>query len=268
MAEILTVERRRELRQLAAGVTSVEDAHRIIEEKGLRADPGENTTVFYYGSGVEGAKALTTREGYVRLEQTERGYFLDQVTRNLAEDGVIPRGSEQNTALFGDKTPNRLGEWGEASKELAENTHGCPVVFPDQSRGPERFKETAFYNAELPALTGRADVTGITTMDYLSGEHLTGQEFAAPLSFTPMTAPFANDEAYGLNESQLIMVRVGGETAADVIHSLGGDFGAVQAPSQQPAYANAQPQGVVTVRSIPTRPAAAAPDREPVRQRR
>ena len=238
MADILTVERRRELRQLAAGVTSVEDAHRIIEEKDLHADPAGNTSIFYYGTGVEGATALSTRDGFVRLEQTERGYFLDQVTRNLAEDGVIPRGSEQNAALFGDRTPNRLGEWGEASKEFAQRAEGCPIVFPDKTRGPEKFKETAFYNAELPALSGRTEITGLKAVDYASNKE--GREYGADMSFTLMKAPFANDETYGLNETQLTMFRVGGETTADTIHFLGGDFGAITSSTQGPAVEQSQ----------------------------
>ena len=213
MAEVLTVARRRELRQLAATVSSVEDAHRIIEAQDLHADPGENTSIFYYGQGVDGAKALSTREGFVRLEQTERGYFLDQVTRNLAEDGVIPRGSDENKALFGEHDQKRLGEWGEASKEFAENTRGSPVIFPDPNRGPEQFKQTVFYNAELPALSGNQAIRGLSPMSYTCDEAGADQDFGFARAFAPISPAFANDHAFGLNESQLVLVRVGGETA-------------------------------------------------------
>ncbi len=264
MAEVLTLARRRELRQLAATVSSVEDAHRIIKAQDLHADPGDNTSIFYYGQGVDGAKALSTREGFVRLEQTERGYFLDQVTRNLAEDGVIPRGSDENKALFGEHDQKRLGEWGEASKEFAENTRGSPVVFPDPNRGPDQFKQTVFYNAELPALSGNQAIRGLSPMSYTCDEAGVDQDFGFARAFAPISPAFANDGAFGLNESQLVLVRVGGETAADVLHSLGGDFGAVQLPSQAPAWASAsQSQGVVTTKTIPPRVPSTTQDRTP-----
>ncbi len=263
MADMLTLERRRELRQLASTVTSVEDAHRIVEQRGLHAAPGDNTSIFYYGRGVDGAKALATRDGFVRLEQTERGYFLDQATRNLAEDGVIPRGSDENKKLFGDPEQKKLGEWGEASQEFAANTKGSPIVFPDPNRGPEQFKQTVFFNAELPALCGNEAIQGLSPMSYTSGDLNTNTDFAMAQSFAPMVPAFVNDQAYGLNESQLIMVRVGGESAADTLHALGGDFGAVQL-TQGPALSGASPkQGAVTTQAVPRRVQTPALDRAP-----
>ena len=103
MADILDVGRRAELRDLAGTVNTVEDARRIIETEKLKADPGDNKSVFYYGVGHDGAKELSSREGYVKLEQTERGYFLEQVTGKLTTEGKIPRGSDENKALFGDR---------------------------------------------------------------------------------------------------------------------------------------------------------------------
>jgi hypothetical protein len=122
MAEVLSVERKGELDSLVDEVGSVAGAAAIIAAHRLRADPGpSNNSVFYYGAGFVGAKALTIEQGFVRLEGTERGYFLDRVTQKLNAEGKIARGSAENLALFGDRTkePKTPGLWGEASRECS-----------------------------------------------------------------------------------------------------------------------------------------------------
>jgi hypothetical protein len=263
MADILDRARREELADLAETVTSVADAHRIIEEHGLRADPANNSSIFYYGEGLKGATALSEQKGYVRIEQTERGYFLNEVTRRLKEAGSVPRGSEENKALFGDPSTQRLGEWGEASRDFAQNTRGTAVVFADPGRPAETFKHTAFYNAELPALELNREVKGLCPLSYSHDGPGVEREFGAKLAFSYAKPAFASDKAYGLNEGQLSLVRAGGETAADTLHALGGDFGAVELNQPSPAQAVTATQTVQPTRMdytrSPAQSATAAP---------
>lgn len=200
--------RQEALRALAQAVGSVAEARRVIAELGLETTPlvRSDHSVFYFGQGVRGARELAEGgPGFCRIEQTEAGYFLDQVTRSLQVRGLIPRGQPENLALFGDRgaEPPTFGLWGELSAEFAAAARGVALLFADLAFSPGRLRQTLTVAVELPVLNANAAVGQVVVFEF---RHDTREFFAVVPSFVREPA------AYGLGEALLVKIaRPGGE---------------------------------------------------------